>query len=87
MDSFNLRIIANPYLLKKEKIKSKNIFQIEIENNNLLYQYLEKKYKNLYINPILYYNIINRIDEVILNYEVETILSEIIDGVICKFDN
>ena len=82
MDRFNLRVIANPYLMKNKKSNSKNNLQIELENNELLYQYLDTKYKNIYINPILYYNIIKEIEEIIKNHEIELIVKEIIDVVI-----
>lgn len=82
MDSFNLRIIANPYLLKKKKQNSQNNSQIENENNELLYKYLSIKYKEMYINPVLYYNIINVIDKSINDYEITLVVKEIIDGLI-----
>jgi len=78
MDKFNLRIIANPYLLKQNK-KSKDSIQIERENNELLYQFLEYKYKSLYINPKLYYDIITLIDGKVKDYEINQIVEEIID--------
>jgi hypothetical protein len=82
MDRFNLRIIANPYFMKKKILNSKNNSQIELENNELLYQYLDSKYKEIYIPPILYYNIINVIETIIRDYEIELVVKEIIDGVI-----
>jgi len=81
MDRFNLRIIANPYLMKK-KINFKNNLQIERDNNELLYQYLNTKYKEIYIHPVLYYNIINVIEETIKDHEIELVVKEIINGII-----
>jgi len=50
-----LKIIANPYLLKKDKFnKPPNTKIIEMNNNDLLYKYLENKYKNTYISPVLF---------------------------------
>jgi hypothetical protein len=68
--------------MKNKKSNSKNNLQIELENNELLYQYLDTKYKNIYINPILYYNIIKEIEEIIKNHEIELVVKEIIDVVI-----
>ena len=79
MDKFNLKMIANPYLLKHNQKKKDNT-QIERENNDLLYQFLDYKYKSLYINPELYYDIINLIDEEIKDYEINLIVEEIING-------
>jgi len=68
--------------MKKKILNSKNNSQIELENNELLYQYLDSKYKEIYIPPILYYNIINVIETIIRDYEIELVVKEIIDGVI-----
>jgi len=80
----HLRMIANPYLLRKSEIKIKNIDIQSIENNDSLYRYLETKYKDIYINPILFYNIINKIDESVLEYEIDTIVRDIIKKIIAN---
>ena len=46
----HLRMIANPYLLRKSEIKIKNIDIQSIENNDSLYRYLETKYKDIYMS-------------------------------------
>jgi len=79
MDKFNLRIIANPFLLKQHK-KLKDNNQSERENNDLLYRFLEYKYKSIYITPKLYYDIINIIDEGVKDYEINQIVEEIVDS-------
>ena len=82
MDLQHLRIIANPYLLKKNKFKNKNEKMKLIEKDELLYKYLELKYKDIYINPNLFYNIIEIVDKSIQEYEVELTMKFIIDSVI-----
>jgi len=77
-----LRIIANPYLLKTNRI----INSRDQESNDLLYDYLNKKYKKIFISPDLFYKVIEGIDEIVLNYEVEQVIAEIIEGVFNKFD-
>jgi hypothetical protein len=86
-----LRIIANPYLFKKEKFnKPPSEKLIEMNNNNLLYKYLENKYKNTYISPTLFYKIIEIIDEemnnILINNIIEETISEIISEICNKFD-
>ena len=84
MDNNGLRIIANPYLLKKKIAQTNNKDQLI---NDLLYEYLDAKYKKIFISPNLYYKVIDGIDELIIRYEIEQIISEIIDEAINKFDN
>lgn len=81
-DTRHLRIIANPYRLKKKNFKLKSEDVKIIEKNDLLYKYLELKYKDIYINPILFYEIIKQIEESIGEYQVKTTLKYIVDSVI-----
>ena len=81
MDRFNLRIIANPYLMKKT-VNFKNNIQTERDNNELLYRYLHAKYKETYIHPVLYYNIINVIEETVRDHELTMVVDEIINEII-----
>ena len=87
MDSNYLRMIANPYLLKKcthDPNKNKNM---NTDIDNYLYMYLEKKYNNLYLHPKLYYDIIKEIDKIIIHHISSKLVQEIIDSAINKFDN
>ena len=86
MDKSYLRIIANPYRLKQNKNQEYNPINNELKINELLYTYLEQKYNDIYINPNLYYNIINEIDSIIIKYTSSKILDEIIETIINKFD-
>lgn len=85
MDTQHLRIIANPFRIRKNKeiLKSDDIKIIE--KNDLLYRYLELKYKDIYINPKLFYEIIKKIEQFMEEYQVEMTVKFIIDSVI--FDN
>ena len=82
MDTQHLRMIANPYLLRKNKEKHKNEDVKLIEKNDLLYRYLELKYKDVYINPKLFYEIIRKIEQSMEEYQVEMTLKFLIDSVI-----
>ena len=82
-----LRIIANPHLLKKnntEKISQSNKI-IELENNNLLYKFLENKYK-IFVNPTLFYDIIKLIDNQIINNTIQKLIDDLLSQIIYKFD-
>jgi len=78
----HLRIIANPYRLKKSRLQNKTINLRSIENNNLLYKYLELKYRDIYISPVLFYSVIKDIDKIVLDHEINIIINEIITNVI-----
>ena len=82
MDLQHLRMIANPYLLRKNKEKHKSEGVKLIEKNDLLYRYLELKYKDVYINPKLFYEIIRKIEQSMEEYQVEMTLKFLIDSVI-----
>lgn len=82
MDTQHLRIIANPYLLRKNKEKHKSEDMKLIENNDLLYKYLELKYKDIYINPKLFYEIIWKIEQSIEEYQVKMTLKFLVDSVV-----
>lgn len=82
MDTQYLRMIANPYLLIKNKNKYKSDDVKLIEKNDLLYKYLELKYKDIYINPKLFYEIIKVIEESMEKYHVEMTVKFIVDSVI-----
>tara|TARA_B100000035_G_C20807037_1_gene468148 strand:- start:348 stop:602 length:255 start_codon:yes stop_codon:yes gene_type:complete len=80
MDDNNyLRMIANPYLLKKNKIK---IVNKENEINKILYNYLSKKYPKIYFKDNMYEKIINDID----NNVREIIAKKVVDDIFSKFD-
>lgn len=80
----HLKIIANPYKLKKYKnISFKNK---EVSINNILYEYIEKKYKNIYIHHTLYYEIIESIDDIVNEYIIKDFVNELLNKVIDKFD-
>jgi hypothetical protein len=82
MDTQHLRMIANPYLIRKNKEKHRGKDVKLIENNDLLYRYLELKYKDIYINPKLFYEIIKKIEKSMEEYQVEMTLKFIVDSVI-----
>ena len=82
MDTQYLRIIANPYLLRKNKEKHKSEDMKLIENNDLLYKYLELKYKDIYINPKLFYEIIKKIEQSMGEYQVEMTIKFLVDSVV-----
>jgi len=86
MDSNGLRIIANPYLLKKEDKLIQNTKLIEIDNDQLLFTYLDKTYKDVYIHPHLFYTIKEEIHKSITEHVVRSVLHEIVDFVSNKFD-
>ena len=88
MDQNCLRMIANPYLLKKNKnqsLQGKQMKKLKINNN--LYLYLESKYPNTYISPVVFYELISIIDDKIEYYIIDTLIKEMIDAVLIKFDN
>jgi len=87
MDKNCLRMIANPYRLKKKDCPFKRKKLNELSTNHNLYVYLHDKYPNLYISPTDFYDIISMIDNKIMNSTVEKVLREIIDTVMIKFDN
>ena len=82
MDTQHLRIIANPYLLRKNKEKHKSEDMKLIENNDLLYKYLELKYKDIYINPKLFYEIIKKIEKSMEEYQVEMTIKFLVDSIV-----
>lgn len=82
MNTQHLRMIANPYLLRKNKEKHKGEDVKLIEKNDLLYRYLELKYKDIYINPKLFYEIIKKIEQSMEEYQVEMTLKFVVDSVI-----
>jgi hypothetical protein len=82
MDTQHLRMIANPYLLRKNKEKHKSDDVKLIEKNDLLYRYLELKYRDIYINPKLFYEIIRKIEKSMEEYQVEMTVKFLVDSVI-----
>ena len=86
-DNQCLKMIANPYLLKKERNRDQNKQSCMVENQNLLYKYIEIQYQPEYIPPKLFYSIIEIITEYIDNYIVHNSLDEIITQIEIKFDN
>lgn len=81
MDTQHLRIIANPFILKKSKEKIKSEYIKKIEKNDLLYRYLELKYKDIYINPNLFYEIMEKIEESMEKYQIEMVVKYLVDNV------
>jgi len=80
MDDNNyFRMIANPYLLKKNKIK---IVNKENEINKILYNYLSKKYPKIYFKDQMYEKIIDNIDDNVR----EIIAKKVVDDIFNKFD-
>ena len=79
MDIKSFRMIANPYLLKK------NIHSNPIPSMNMyLLQYLNEKYPDM--NNSMINDIISLIDDYYLEITLNNILNNIIDSVI-KFDS
>lgn len=81
MDTNFLRIIANPYLLKKNK-------EIKIKHNNedILYKYLKESYPKTYLPPPIYKEITNEIDNIVIKHQSKIIVDEIIRNCLSKFD-
>ena len=86
MDSNGLRIIANPYLLKKETRQNKNNKLIEIDNDQLLFTYLDKTYQDVYIHHHLFYTIKSTINELMAEHIIRSVIHEMVDFVSNKFD-
>jgi hypothetical protein len=78
-DNNYFRMIANPYLLRKNKIKNINK---ENEINKLLYNYLSKKYPKIYFKDHMYNKIIKDIE----NNVTEIIAKKVVDDIFNKFD-
>lgn len=88
MDKQCLRIIANPYLLKKEKYDPEKVNERnKNKTEKILSLYLENKYDNVFIHPQLHDEISSQIDSVVVNYVIQTVVNEIVDVVANKFDN
>ena len=87
MDNNLLKMISNPYLLKKCENKLEMMRQNEKnETNKLLDTYLARKYPNLYIPPDLNSKIIGVTDDIITRYISKKLVNEIINNVLEKFD-
>lgn len=86
MDKNGLRMIANPYLLKKNSKSDMSVQLNTLNINNFLYLYLEKKYNNIYIAPRVFYGIIHSIDTTINDLMIENVIEELINTIIIKFD-
>lgn len=86
MDNNGLRIIANPFLLKKEMKQKKNTKLVEIDTDQLLFTYLDKKYQDLYIHHHLFYQIKGEINQSVTEHIIRSVLHEIVDFVSNKFD-
>ena len=85
-DNNHLRMIANPFLLKKNTKEPSSEQIIKIKNNHFLYLYIEKKYPSKYISPSTFYEIIKIIDDKIIENDIKEIVKDIIQSVIIKFD-
>ena len=86
-DINHLRMIANPFLLRKDQSLDPSINQKKkININHFLYLYIEKKYPQKYIPPSIFYDIINLIDSRIIQHEIEKLVEDIIQSVVIKFD-
>ena len=86
MDSNGLRIIANPFLLKKEVKQIKNTKLVEIDTDQLLFTYLDKKYQDIYIHHHLFYQIKEEINQSVTEHTIRSVLHEMVDFVSNKFD-
>tara|TARA_B100000963_G_C22624203_1_gene671499 strand:+ start:1204 stop:1473 length:270 start_codon:yes stop_codon:yes gene_type:complete len=86
MDNNGLRIIANPFLLKKEMKQKKNTKLVEIDTDQLLFTYLDKKYQDVYIHHHLFYQIKEEINQSVTEHIIRSVLHEIVDFVSNKFD-
>ena len=64
MDDIYLKMIANPYLLKKNNEK-----KIIINKNDILYNYVKTNYPKTYLPPSIYNDISNEIDNIINKYK------------------
>jgi len=82
MDDIFLKMIANPYLLKKNNEKN-----IIINNNDILYNYVKTNYPKTYLPPAIYNDISKEIDNVINKYIAKRLVDEIIRNSLNKFDN
>tara|TARA_B100001063_G_C16467071_1_gene406022 strand:- start:89 stop:373 length:285 start_codon:yes stop_codon:yes gene_type:complete len=86
-DINHLRMIANPFLLRKDDSLDPSINQKKkININHFLYLYIEKKYPQKYIPPNIFYDIINLIDSRIIQHEIDKLVEDIIQSVVIKFD-
>lgn len=81
MDNNYLRMIANPYLLKKNSNK-----KIIYNNDDILHNYIKEKYPKIYLPPIVYDNISEEIDNIIRRYQTKSFVNDIITNVLNKFD-
>ena len=86
MDNNGLRIIANPFYLKKEGKQQKNTKLVEIDTDQLLFTYLDKKYEDVYIHHHLFYQIKEEINQSVTEHTIRSVLHEMVDFVINKFD-
>ena len=86
MDNNGLRIIANPFLLKKERKQQKNTKLVEIDTDQLLFTYLDKKYEDVYIHHHLFYQIKEEINQAVTEHTIRSVLHEMVDFVVNKFD-
>ena len=86
MDNNGLRIIANPFLLKKEGKQQKNTKLVEIDTDQLLFTYLDKKYEDVYIHHHLFYQIKEEINQSVTEHTIRSVLHEMVDFVVNKFD-
>ena len=82
-EKIHLKIIANPFRLNKGSKKMKN----HNDTDNLLYEYLEKKYKGIYIHHKIYYEIIDSIDSILIEYISKNVINDIINSICNKFDS
>ena len=87
MDSKHLKMIANPHLLNKNIKRNKNEKVINLDTEELLYDYLSKKYREVYIHPTLFYQIKSEINDIVTNHVVQSIIYEMVVSINNKFDN
>lgn len=81
MDNNYFRMIANPYLLKKNNDK-----KITYNKNDILYNYIKTKYPNVYLPPPIYDDISDEIDNIIVKYQAKSFVNKIFENVLNKFD-
>ena len=77
----NFRLIANPYLLKKDINKQNNINNKENNKENLLKQNIEN-YFNMELEDKIYTDILLDIEKLINDYKLKIFVSNFIDDCI-----
>ena len=75
MDLDNLRLIANPYRLLKE---TKTYPKISVSCDTQLIQWIQEKYKGIYLNPCFLTQIIQQIDTMVQDNLIDSVVDDIV---------